>query len=233
LAKKEETLLGSTATKNKCTTGKNHQYNEEDVCTVCGYENKVRKYWRTRKEKAPARSDKLGTAKTKQSIALLLSGTQSIVIGLSPELAEDALSSKEILMLADVMGDEINESPTLKRWIARAGKQSTHIRLVIVLVMILAPRLARRGYIPAGSENLAAAVSMAAGGSSDSDRGDELGEEHFGGGGAPDQAPIRDSDTDEDGPLPPPDSVSSANGHENGADVGEPKIRSRRTKAKV
>lgn len=220
---------------DKCTTGKNHKYDLNNVCTVCGYENKRRAYWqKQRSEKAPNRPGvKVGSAQVKQSIALMLSGTQSILIGLQPELAEDALTAQEIGMLSDVLADEVNESPTLKRWIAQAGKQSTHIRLVVILVMIAAPRLARRGLIPAGSENVAASLAVATRGTYDDSGGDELGEIDFGGGGPVAEAQVPDSDSDENGPLPPPNPISSANGHQNGADIGEPKVRTRRTKAKV
>lgn len=220
----------------KCTTGKNHQYGADDICTVCGYENKTRKYWKLRKESTPKREGKgPGVARTKQSIVLLISGAQSMIVGLNPELEEDALSPQEIGALADVLGDEINESATLKRWVATAGKQSTHIRLVVVLIMILAPRLARRGIIPNGAEQIAeaASISMAAGGTPDGDRGDELGQEYAGGGGPPDEAPVPDRDTNEDGPLPPPDPISSGNGHEARSDDLKSTVRTRRTKAKV
>jgi hypothetical protein len=220
---------------DKCTSGKNHKYDQNNVCTVCGYENKTRAYWtKQRSEKAPKRGGPApGSAQVKQSIALMLTGTQTILLGMDRSFEEDALSAQEIAMLADVLGDEVNESPTLKRWIAKAGKQSTHIRLAVVLIMIVAPRLARRGILPAGSEQIAASVAVAARGTFDDSGGDELGEIDADGGGIPADASVPSGGADENGPLPPPDPVSSANGHQESGDLGEPKIRARRAKAKV
>lgn len=164
------------APKDPCpVTGGRHRYGNESHCQRCGKDKPIANATGTR-ERRPARAtSNVSKTQYKQSIALAISGSQNLFFAfIAPELAEDALQHDEIAMLADALTDEITASPRLVKFISDIrDKGGKHSKLIITLLLIALPRLARRGVIPGGVDDLVkAALAVATGPAPNSDRGD-------------------------------------------------------------
>lgn len=94
---------------------------------------------------------------------------------------DDPLKPEEIALLSDALTEEAWRSNAAKRAIQRLYGVTTHGQLLLAVSMVAAPRLERRGIIPAGSTASlfqALAVSVATGGPSSGSGGNGFGEEH-------------------------------------------------------
>lgn len=163
------TTTTRTAKADPCDeTHQRHSYGPDDTCIRCGTSRKG-----AATQRAPKRSAPLSRTRALQSISLLITGVQAVAVALAPELEEDALSPLEVGMLADALADEVDASPRLKKWVSRLQADSRHAKLIITVVLLVVPRLVRRGILPDGAgELVSGAVAMAAGPTSSGDRGD-------------------------------------------------------------
>jgi hypothetical protein len=204
-----------------------HTYGEDGRCKRCGVQREKQKT-----ERSPTgRKTSLSKAQIKQSLVLLLEGSQSVAIAISPDLAEDKLSPAEVTLLADALADEVNQSERLKKLVAQIQTTSAHGKLIFVLILIAAPRLARHGVIPAASipEDFSEiAVALAAGATPSADRGNGVGQVDLG----------QESPRDETVPLRSEDEagrdfLSSTNGHTESGGAEKQPVRQSRTKTAI